>query len=85
MSLQSLFFSDIQSLASDFQPFVGDLSLDESELDLNGTERSSNLTAPDNPLVTISQLSRLVCGRNISGNPFSSGGQANRSGRIFYL
>ena len=68
-------FSDFQSLTRDLPPLVGDLSLAES--DLNGTE-SGNLTAPDNPLVTISQLSRLVCGRNISGNPFSSGGQANR-------
>ena len=77
-------FRDFQSMTSDFQPLVGDLSPDGSELNLNGTERSSNLTAPDNPLVTISTLSRLVCGRNISGNPFSSGGQANRSGRILY-
>ena len=67
-------FSDFQSLTRDLPPLVGE-SLDES--DLNGTE-SGNLTAPDNPLVTISRLSRLVCGRNISGNPFSSGGQANR-------
>ena len=73
-----LFFSDFQTLTSDFEPLVGDLSLDESGQDLNATERSDNVTAPDNPLVTISQLSRLVCGRNISGNPFSSGGQANR-------
>ena len=70
-------FSDFQSLTSDFPPLVRDLSLDESELDINDTD-SGNLTAPDTPLVTISQLSRLVCGRNISGNPFGSGGQANR-------
>ena len=76
-------FSDFQSLTNDFEPLVGDLSLDESGQDLNATERSDNVTAPDNPLVTISQLSRLVCGRNISGNPFSSGGQANRSEEDF--
>lgn len=80
-----LIFSDFQSLTRDFQPLVGELSIDESEPGLNATERSSNLTAPDTPLVTISQLSRLVCGRNISGNPFSSGGQANRSRDSFMV
>ena len=48
------------------------------ELELNDTGSGSNMTAPDTPLLTMSRLSRLVCGRNISGNPFSSGGPANR-------
>ena len=38
----------------------------------------TNSTGNDTTLAMVSQLSSLVCGRNITGNPFSSGGQAMR-------
>ena len=44
-----------------------------ASFDVNNATNSSDPT-----LTLVSRVSSLVCGRNISGNPFSSGGQAMR-------
>ena len=61
--------SDLQELTENIPSFTAP----SMTMDSNSTSNDTDTT-----LAMVSRLSSLVCGRNITGNPFSSGGQAMR-------
>ena len=50
----------------------------QQRLRANSTEEEGVINQSLGTYAMFGSVSRLVCGRNISGSPFTSGGQANR-------
>ena len=50
----------------------------QQRLRANSTEADGLVSQSLGTYAMFGSVSRLVCGRNISGSPFTSGGQANR-------
>ena len=69
-------YSDFQKIGNRFPSFlqISEDSTNQPNTTKNGTDEKPSDTA----LKMASQLFQLTCGRNFSGNPFSSGGAASR-------
>ena len=55
-----------------------ELAKAQQRLRANSTEEDGVVNQSLGTFAIFGSVSRLVCGRNISGSPFTSGGQANR-------
>ena len=68
-------FSDVQNATSEMPNIFNR----NTSANVNVNTTGGNITDSFQvPIDTVSQLSKLFCGRSFSGNPFSSGGAAMR-------
>ena len=84
MSLQGIInlitftFSDLQDFASEVGSIQQTGDLVNSTEDTQNNQTNSTKDSLEDSLLTIQRLSKLVCGRNVSGNTFATGGSATR-------
>ena len=73
-------FSDLQDFASEVSSIQETGDLVNSTVETHNNQTNSTKDSLEGSLLTIQRLSKLVCGRNVSGNTFATGGSATRQG-----
>ena len=71
-------YSDLQELATEVSSIQEIRNVVNSTEDATQNDTNSTKDSLEDSLVMVQRLSKLFCGRNVSGNTFATGGSATR-------